>query len=247
MTTSDDCPGVAVVKNVCLARAGAIPVTIHDWSPAFGDGHPSSQLDATLELESLKLVHASESAMLTATGMPSPAATTTDASVLFLDTNTNVGHALHDSLASLAPLYFSSCMPPPTVLLYDTFITIAPAAGALLGVPTLGLVPHGGPGWLAPTEGESAVAELRGPMAWLRARSPAANVLLPLELFRRGTKTVESGFVCSLMCFGGVTARERYCGAPTVAPLISPVGSAKFTVDDTSLIARGGEIERRPR
>ena len=58
--------------------------------------------------------------------------------------------------------------PAPSILLYDTFITIAIVAGLLAGLPTVGLIPHCGPGWLASDETDAAVAELSGPREWLR-------------------------------------------------------------------------------
>ena len=55
----------------------------------------------------------------------------------------------------------------PMVLLYDTFMSIGPAAGYLSGVPAVGLTPHCGPGWQPAPSGE-ADGELRRPCEWLR-------------------------------------------------------------------------------
>lgn len=64
--------------------------------------------------------------------------------------------------------------PAPTALLYDTFMSIGAVAARIAGrIPSIGLTPHAGPGWLSPPSPTAAarVAEqLRRPAQWLQAR-----------------------------------------------------------------------------
>ena len=76
--------------------------------------------------------------------------------------------ALVDDLRELRPL--------PSVVLYDTFITTGAAAAAIAAVPSIGLCPHGGPGWMNHEETKVAADELRGPREWLH-RAFGLNLL----------------------------------------------------------------------
>ena len=58
--------------------------------------------------------------------------------------------------------------PAPSVLVYDPFITIAPVVGVLTETPTVGLIPHSGPGWLAAAESDEQCAQLEGARRWVR-------------------------------------------------------------------------------
>lgn len=60
--------------------------------------------------------------------------------------------------------------PPATLLIYDAFITIGPATATLVHLPAVGIIPHCGPGWLAPIETDAACAELESHRLWLKQR-----------------------------------------------------------------------------
>lgn len=81
--------------------------------------------------------------------------------------------------------------PAPRLLLYDPFITIACAVGVLANVPTMGLVPHGGPGWLAPSETPEVIQQLEGPRQWFH-RQHGLDLLEygrpPLSWFHNSTR-----------------------------------------------------------
>ena len=60
-----------------------------------------------------------------------------------------------------------SLEPTPSVVVYDPFVAAFPAVARLLGLPYASLVPHSGPGSMAPAETPEALERCSGAREWL--------------------------------------------------------------------------------
>ena len=67
--------------------------------------------------------------------------------------------ALVDELRALQP--------PPTCLIYDVFLGVAPAAAHICGIPSVGMITYCGPGMMVSSESESNRAAFQPIREWL--------------------------------------------------------------------------------